>query len=455
VSDAVEHARGTDPLHADTDHDGILDGVDMDNHTPPGVAGTMPGDPLHPGGAFGTDPLHPGGEIGDPLHPGDFGDPAHPAMAFAPAVEPAAPAAHDPTADATHHSTQAFLDAALAQTGDPYVWGAEASAGDPNPKAFDCSELAQWAAARVGITLPDGSWLQYLQLKDAGAVIPVDQAIHTPGALLFNFSSEPTAGGGRPGEAHVAISLGDGKTIEARGVKYGVGSFEAAHRFDFAAVLPGLSGPVTLPDNLGEPGADHFGTDHLGVDHPDLGAAAPPPAEHMLDADHDGIPDAYEMAIGTDPHMADSDHDGLTDGFEVAHHLNPLMMDTDHDGLSDAFEVQAGLDPNNPDSNHNGIVDGYEFAMDHEGMHDFADDGVHQLGVDHFGALGGDALDSDHDGLADAWEHSIGTDPFNADSDHDGISDALEVAHGTDPMDHAVDHAPAELPTDGFDMPEP
>src|SRR5262245_23489605 len=130
LSDAVEHARGTDPLHIDTDHDGIVDGVDMDNHTPQGLlggAGTMPGtmagDPLHPGGAFGTDPLHRGGEIGDPLHPGDFGDPAHPGMAFAPTAEPGAPAGHDPTADPTHHSTQAFLNAALAQTGDPYVWG--------------------------------------------------------------------------------------------------------------------------------------------------------------------------------------------------------------------------------------------------------------------------------------------------------------------------------------------
>ena len=129
---------------------------------------------------------------------------------------------------------------ARAQIGDPYVWGATASPTDPNPKAFDCSELTRWAAKRVGVDLPDGSWLQYLQLKQQGATIPVSQALQTPGALLFSFSHEPTPGGGRPSHAHVAISLGNGRTIEARGRAYGVGSFDAGNRFQYAAVIPGL-----------------------------------------------------------------------------------------------------------------------------------------------------------------------------------------------------------------------
>jgi hypothetical protein len=57
---------------------------------------------------------------------------------------------------------------------------------------------------------------------------------------LFSFSEEPTAGGGRPSQAHVAISLGDGKTIEARGKKYGVGTFDAGNRFEYGAIIPGL-----------------------------------------------------------------------------------------------------------------------------------------------------------------------------------------------------------------------
>jgi cell wall-associated NlpC family hydrolase len=115
-----------------------------------------------------------------------------------------------------------FLDEALRQAGDPYVWGAHTSPSDADPGAFDCSEL------------------QYLDLKEKGALVPVEQALRTPGALLFSFSSEPERGGGRPSEAHVAISLGDGRTIEARGREYGVGVFDAGDRFEYGAVIPGL-----------------------------------------------------------------------------------------------------------------------------------------------------------------------------------------------------------------------
>jgi cell wall-associated NlpC family hydrolase len=133
-----------------------------------------------------------------------------------------------------------FVNEALRQAGDPYVWGSSASPTDADPDAFDCSELTKWAAKRVGIDLPDGSWLQYLKLKEQGALVPVEQALQTPGALLFSFAQEPTPGGGRPAQAHVAISLGDGRTIEARGKKYGVGTFDAENRFEYGAIIPGL-----------------------------------------------------------------------------------------------------------------------------------------------------------------------------------------------------------------------
>jgi cell wall-associated NlpC family hydrolase len=138
-------------------------------------------------------------------------------------------------------AVQTFLDAALRQAGDRYVWGAEAAPGDADPTAFDCSELVQWAAAQAGVDLPDGSWHQYLSLARQGREISVDEALRTPGALLFRFSTPPTPGGPRPPGSHVAISLGDGRTIEARGSRYGVGVFDAAGRgFTNACVIPGL-----------------------------------------------------------------------------------------------------------------------------------------------------------------------------------------------------------------------
>jgi cell wall-associated NlpC family hydrolase len=198
LTDALEQAAGTDPLHVDTDRDGIVDDVDIDPLGGPGGIAGITGVP-GPGAAPPTMPA--------PVPP------------FPPPPVPD-PAAGDDQAVRT------FLDVALAQTGDPYVWASEANVGDADPTEFDCSELAQWAAGQVGVELPDGSWLQYLELKEQGAVIPVEQAVNTPGALLFGFDREPTPGGGRPGSAHVAISLGDGTTIEARGTRYGVGSWE-------------------------------------------------------------------------------------------------------------------------------------------------------------------------------------------------------------------------------------
>jgi len=59
---------------------------------------------------------------------------------------------------------------------------------------------------------------------------------------LFSFDGEPQPGlSGEPSHAHVAISLGNGKTIEAKGHAYGVGVFDAGDRFNYAGMIPGMS----------------------------------------------------------------------------------------------------------------------------------------------------------------------------------------------------------------------
>lgn len=129
----------------------------------------------------------------------------------------------------------AFVSYALAQAGDRYVFGVEASASDPNPNAFDCSELVEWASARAGVKFVDGSGNQLARCRAKGTTISVDKAVRTRGALLFKQSG---------GIAHVAISLGNGRTIEAANRAYGVtDKLSATHRsftWDAAGLVPGM-----------------------------------------------------------------------------------------------------------------------------------------------------------------------------------------------------------------------
>lgn len=65
-----------------------------------------------------------------------------------------------------------------------------------------------------------------------------------------------------------------------------------------------------------------------------------------VDQDGDGLDDAREEGIGTDPKNWDSDSDELSDGDEVIiWKTNPLNPDTDGDTFKDGAEVRAGYSP--------------------------------------------------------------------------------------------------------------
>lgn len=135
-----------------------------------------------------------------------------------------------------------FLLLCLAQDGDRYVFGHEVRMDDPNPDRFDCSELVQWAARRAGVIpiVPDGSWYQVQHCRRHNTLLTVEEGIGTRGALLFRFAGDPW-GRERPRSAHVAISLGDGTTIEARGSRWGVGSWSTENRgWTHAGRIPGV-----------------------------------------------------------------------------------------------------------------------------------------------------------------------------------------------------------------------
>jgi cell wall-associated NlpC family hydrolase len=303
-----------------------------------------------------------------------------------------------------------FLSSALAQDGDAYVWGVHDEISDPDPKSFDCSELVKWSAGRAGVTLDDGSWNQYLQLQSGGHTISVEEAAHTPGALLFSFSSAPTPGAGRPEEAHVAISLGDGRTIEASSPETGVGIHKVGHRFNYAAVIPGLSdsmvgsGPLDVAAAAGGAGGGIGGPGDALTAGSGFGALG-------LDTDNDGITDEMELRLGTDPTKLDTDGDHLSDGYELLHtHTDPTLVDTDHDGMSDSMELALGNNPVDADSDHDGQID----------------NAAH---------IHGATTDTDFDGVSDLLEKLLKTDPTKADSDGDGFLDGAEYKAGYNPAD--------------------
>lgn len=114
---------------------------------------------------------------------------------------------------------QDFITACERLKGKPYVWGKK------GPDSYDCSGLVSKGLRDVGIAYPDGSWNQLA----ATVACTVEEGIATPGALLY-----------RPG--HIAVSRGDGTTIEARNANDGIGIFSATGRgWTKAGIVPGIT----------------------------------------------------------------------------------------------------------------------------------------------------------------------------------------------------------------------
>jgi outer membrane protein OmpA-like peptidoglycan-associated protein len=167
------------------------------------------------------------------------------------------------------------------------------------------------------------------------------------------------------------------------------------------------------------------------VDGVSVGAGVP-----EKDSDNDGLSDATEASLGTNPNNPDSDGDGYNDGEEVTGIDDPSTdweatgksdpkdgcdpstegndCDADGDGLTNLEESKMGTNPDVADTDGDGVNDADDKCPKIAGK----DNGCPE--VDNSGP------DSDKDGLSDAMEGKIGTNPNNPDSDGDGLNDGEE-----------------------------
>lgn len=82
-----------------------------------------------------------------------------------------------------------------------------------------------------------------------------------------------------------------------------------------------------------------------------------------VDSDGDGLTDAREGDLGTNPDDPDTDNDGVFDGTEVDAAMgggcpDPLEPDSDGDGLSDGAEAGLTTNPCDMDTDADGVADG-------------------------------------------------------------------------------------------------
>jgi len=146
-----------------------------------------------------------------------------------------------------------LLVLALKEVGKPYVLGSE-GAPEESLKTWDCSELVQHLLAQVGVepvtdskgrVTPvaafDGAGFQWERSRS----IPFAEGVKLPGALLFIQSA--SAYPRKPHNiGHVAISLGNGYLLEARGSRYGVTIGPVRPSFNLACKVRELYGPAVL-----------------------------------------------------------------------------------------------------------------------------------------------------------------------------------------------------------------
>ncbi|MGB5555342.1 MAG: gliding motility-associated C-terminal domain-containing protein [Flavobacteriaceae bacterium] len=158
-----------------------------------------------------------------------------------------------------------------------------------------------------------------------------------------------------------------------------------------------------------------------------------------LDGDNDPTTDPTDTDGDTIPNYLDidSDNDGILDNYEaqrLANYIAPSGIDANGNGLDDAYEFSTGFGLTPIDTDRGGIPDYLDIDSDIDGIRDNIE------GQPYVGYVPPSGIDANGNGLDDAYEGTFGfgINPINTDgdlypdfrdfdSDGDGIKDKIEA----------------------------
>ncbi|MBL9138329.1 MAG: hypothetical protein JNK85_20840 [Verrucomicrobiales bacterium] len=425
LSNAQEFAIGSSPTDADSDDDGLADGDEVARTKTDPIKRDSDGDTLGDGdevNAFHTDPAKPdtdGDGTVDPQELTAGTDPTNPAIKPV-LTQLSAFTGPDPgegldldgnfiyalAVGAGDDAAVKIRDAQFSPIIEAEVSGANLVAGNTAQNWYVVNygdspdELAlravtgsiRWSSATTDIP----EVVLTLDNLEAGAAYKVqlmfgEQCCNRGFDVLFD--DKPVADNFNPGQVQGGIAQGKQEALITR--------YHFATNTQLIIRLDGRTAPYP---------------DHNAI----LNAVTVERLSGQSDTDSDGLHDEWEKLYFnglTNSGAQDSDGDGLNNATEFGLGTDPSVADSEPDGLNDAEERTAGTSPNNADSDGDGLRDGVEVKT----------------------TLTNPLLaDTDGDSLSDGVEvNQHKSDPKKKDSDDDGFSDLIEVFSKTDPANAA------------------